>query len=160
MQTFISFIHEDACIATPLAAFLKKNGYKVFLTADEWTLYAGEVWLDRIKKELSEAAIVLALFSPSSVSRPWIHFEAGGAWLSGKLMIPVCIGSFRVEDLRIPYSGIQSVHLSDYGSVYYLLRSMFRYKSDQRATMPPPVSATTDEIKALLEALSSYKDPA
>ncbi len=158
-QTFISFIHEDACIATPLAAFFKKNGHKVFLTADEWTLYAGEVWLDRIKKELGEADIVLALFSQSSVTRPWIHFEAGAAWLSGKLMIPVCIGSFRVEDLRIPYSGIQSVHLSDYGSVYYLLRSTFRHRTEPGATMVPPVSSTSDEMKALLEALSSYKDP-
>lgn len=159
-QTFISFIHEDACVATPLAAFLKKNGHKVFLTADEWTLYAGEVWLDRIRKELDEADIVLALFSQKSVSRPWIHFEAGAAWLSGKLMVPVCIGSFHVEDLRIPYSGIQSVQLSDYGSVYYLLRSMFRYRAEPGATMIPPVSSTTEEIKALLDALRSYKDPA
>lgn len=108
MSTFISFIHEDACVAKLLAAVLSKNGHEVFLSADEWTLYAGEIWLDRIKKALNEAEIVLALFSRRSVSRPWIHFEAGAAWLSGKLMIPVCVRAFNVEDLKIPYSGIQS----------------------------------------------------
>lgn len=157
-RTFISFVHEDSCVAQPLARFLGKSGYKVFLTADEWTLYAGEVWLSRIRKELSEAEIVLALFSSRSVTRPWIHFEAGAAWLSNKLLIPVCVGSFRVEDLRIPYSGIQSVHLTDYGSVYYLLRSMHQHGSEPGATMVPPVNAKTKELKELLEALSDYPD--
>lgn len=103
MQTFISFVHEDAGVAGPLAAYLRNNGYKVFHTADDWMLHAGEVWLCRIKKELSEAEIVLVLFSRRSVTRAWVHFEAGAAWLAGKLMIPICIGSLRVEDLPIQY---------------------------------------------------------
>jgi hypothetical protein len=154
--TFISFVNEDACIAQPLARFLGKNGFKVFLTADEWTLYAGELWLDRIRKELGEAEIVLALFSKRSVSRPWIHFEAGAAWLSNKLLIPVCVGSFRAEELPIPYRGIQSVHLTDYGSSYYLLRSMSRYCS---GSVPPPISSASEEVKELSLALSAYQDP-
>jgi hypothetical protein len=153
VRTFISFIHEDAGVARPLAAFLNHNGYKVFLTADEWMLYAGEIWLDRIRKELGEADIVLVLFSRRSATRPWIHFEAGAAWLSGKLMIPVCIGSLRVEDLPIPYNGIQALSLTDYDSAYYLLRSVHHYGHPDTTMVPPPNQETCN---ALLKAVGEY----
>lgn len=155
MQTFISFVHEDSCVAEPLSAYLRENGYKVFHTANEWMLHAGEIWLSRIKKELSEAEIVLVLFSRRSVTRPWVHFEAGAAWLAGKLMIPVCIGSLPAEDLPIQYRGIQAVTLTDYGSAYYLLRSMHYYGDPQTTMVPPP---SPDTCKRLLDALTAYSD--
>jgi len=155
VQTFISFVHEDAGVAEPLAAYLRNNGYKVFHTADDWMLHAGEVWLCRIKKELSEAKIVLVLFSHRSVTRAWVHFEAGAAWLAGKLMIPLCIGSLRVEDLPIQYRGIQAVMLRDYGSAYYLLRSMHHYGHSEGTMVPPP---SPDTCKQLLDALAAYSD--
>lgn len=156
MQTFISFVHEDACIAHPLATFLRKNGYQVFFTDDNWVLHAGEVWLNRIKQELTEAEIVLLLFSRRSVARPWIHFEAGAAWLSGKRMIPVCVGRFRVKDLPIPYNGLQAVSLTDYESAYHLLRSMHHYRSEPNATMVPPPN--DEACYQLLNILSTYAD--
>jgi hypothetical protein len=155
VQTFISFVHEDAGVAGPLAAYLRTNGHTVFHTADEWTLHAGKVWLCRIRKELNEAGIVLVLFSRRSVTRAWVHFEAGAAWLAGKLMIPICIGSLRLEDLPIQYRGIQAVALRDYGSAYYLLRSMHHYGHPETTMVPPPNPET---CKHLLEALGDYTD--
>lgn len=91
MSVFVSFVHQDSSVAKALADFLRKNGNEVFLTADDWLLYAGEVWLDRIREELARADVVVTLISQRSIGRPWIHFEAGAAWLSGKLLIPVAL---------------------------------------------------------------------
>lgn len=157
LNTFISFVHEDACVARAVGDLLGQHGCNVFLTADEWALYAGEIWLDRIRRELSAAEIVIVLFSRRSVGRPWIHFEAGAAWLTDKMMIPVCIGSFMVEELPVPYSGIQAVALKDYGSIYYVLRSIHHRFARQGATTPPP--PTPESCGALLTALGQYLDP-
>jgi hypothetical protein len=95
---FISYVHEDHEIAKSLASFLREPEccnpplgasvppatYSVFFTGDDWLLYAGEIWLQRIREELTAAKVLLSLFSPYSVERSWVHFEAGAAWLSNK----------------------------------------------------------------------------
>ncbi len=138
---FISYVHEDHQIAQSLARFLREPEccnppvgasvpavtYNVFFTGDDWLLYAGEIWLQRIREELAAAKVLLSLFSPHSVQRSWVHFEAGAAWLADKAVIPVCVGGLTVKDLPIPYSGIQGVTLSDCSSAYYLLRSIWKH---------------------------------
>ena len=150
-EIFISYIHEDHAVATGLAGFLGHHGYKdVFFTGNDWLLYAGEVWLARIRQELTAAKVVLSLFSPASVTRPWVHFEAGAAWLTDKVLIPVCIRGFTIDDLRIPYSGIQAITLTDSGSAYYLLRSLSKHLRPD-TTAPPPF-AQSDEGWRILES--------
>src|SRR2546427_10069321 len=87
---FISFIHEEQQVALAIQEMLRSRlsaDRAVFLSADDWQIHAGEVWLDRIKQELAEATVVLLLLSPASVGRPWVNFEAGAAWLAGKFVI-------------------------------------------------------------------------
>jgi len=89
-DVFISFIHEEhkvaSCLQQLLRAQFSKN--KVFLSSDEWQIHAGDQWLEKIKAELGPAKVVILMLSPGSVSRPGGNFEAGGAWLSGKVIIP------------------------------------------------------------------------
>lgn len=93
-RVFISFIHEEKDVATAVQKLIEKKlqGEKVFLSSDQWQVYAGEIWLDRIKDELNSAKVVVLLLSKMSVERPWVNFEAGAAWLSGKVIIPACYG--------------------------------------------------------------------
>jgi hypothetical protein len=52
------------------------------------------------------------MLSKASVSRPWINFEAGAAWLADKAVIPACFGGL-TKGTRVPkpYSGIQALDL-------------------------------------------------
>jgi len=122
-EVFISFIHEEERIAKAVHRFLKKKLEKnVFLSSDKWQVFAGELWLDRIRQELSSAKVVILLISHKSVLRPWVNFEAGAAWLTNKAVIPVCFADMSKEELPKPYSGIQAVSLRT--EAYYLLTSV------------------------------------
>src|SRR5947208_1192213 len=106
-EIFISFIHEDEFVATAVRNFLMEEldmHSEVFMSSDQWKIYAGEKWLDRIIAELSGAKVVILLLSKASVERPWVNFEAGGAWLANKVIIPACFGGISKGNLPKPYS--------------------------------------------------------
>ena len=154
---FISYIHEDHDIAAGIGELLRSEGCKnVFFTGNEWLLYAGEVWLERIREELTSAKVVLCLFSPCAMGRPWVHFEAGAAWLTNKVLIPVCIRGLKREELRIPYAGIQGVTLVDSSSAYYLLRSICEHlPMEQGFPVPPPFGGDNPAWLKLQSALKA-----
>ena len=156
-DVFISFIHEEERIAQTVQVYLKKHLQRhlaqgVFVSADDWQVFAGEIWLDRIEQELREARVVILMLSPQSVQRPWINFEGGAAWLAHKAVIPVCFHDLTKGQMPKPYSGIQSLDLPD--DLYYLLRSVL-HQLDPNASPPPPPPYFNDyqdeEIKAALE---------
>ncbi|HEX8116173.1 MAG TPA: toll/interleukin-1 receptor domain-containing protein [Pyrinomonadaceae bacterium] len=111
---FISHIREEAGVARALRLCILeefKNKYPVFISSDKRLLLAGELWLERIREELESAKIVVLLLSTKSLGRPWVNFEAGGAWLTKKALIPACFGELRKKDLPKPYSDIQAIKL-------------------------------------------------
>jgi hypothetical protein len=134
-QVFISFIHEEQAVAVAVQRLLERRlgGAEVFLSADEWQVRAGEIWLERVQAELQPATVVILMLSSQSVGRPWVNFEAGAAWLAGKVIIPVCYGGLSPGTLPKPYSGIQAVNLRDGG--YYLVRSVAYHLG---RVAPPP----------------------
>lgn len=153
-NVFISFIHEEASIATAVQKLIEmKLGQKAFLSSDQWQIYAGEVWLDRIRAELTSAKVVVLLLSLTSVKRPWVNFEAGAAWLmADKAIIPVCYGGLTKDTLPKPYSGIQALNLRQEG--YYLVKSVAHYLGH----FPPPPTENEDylpgrELHNALDAL-------
>jgi len=135
-HVFISFIHEEAEVATALKHLVQINvqGKDVFLSADQWQVFAGEIWLDRIRAELSEARVVILLMSPRSAVRPWVNFEAGAAWLAGKAVIPACFNGLTKSTLPKPYSGMQALDLPE--ESYYLVASVAYHLN---VLVPPPV---------------------
>jgi len=154
-EVFISLIYEEQRIAQAVQGYLKENlkdlgRPDVFLSADDWQVFGGEVWLDRIKQELREARVVILMLSSRSVQRPWINFEAGAAWLADKAVIPVCFGGLTKGNMPKPYSGIQGLDLP--GDAYYLLRSV-RHHLDSRGLPPPPPLLEDFELQDIEAAL-------
>ncbi len=147
-DVFISFIHEEQEVASAVQDLLrdqlKQN--KIFLSSDEWQIYAGEQWLDRITKELAPAKVVVLMLSPRSVQRPWVNFEAGGAWLTGKAIIPACFNGLTKGNLPKPYSNIQALDLP--GDAYYLVRSVSHHLG---SLIPPPPFFIGDKAMEKLE---------
>jgi hypothetical protein len=152
---FISYIHEEERAAKAVQGFLKtkfENQQKAFLSGDHWQIFAGEVWLDRIRDELNSSKVVLLMLSTKSVKRPWVNFEAGAAWLTNKAVIPVCFGGLRKDRLPKPYSGMQALDLFEEAG--YLLQSVAHHLSLLGG--PVPTDETTDRaFKVLRDALSS-----
>ncbi len=147
-QVFISFIHEEEEFASCIKTFIEStlgNEAKAFLSSDKWAIYAGDLWLDRILKELREAKVVVAMLSPESVKRPWVNFEAGAAFIREDCkLVPVCFNGLTKEDLPKPYSSIQAVDLMSVDDQYYLIRSI-KHHLGMRALDPlPPLQSLGD----------------
>ena len=139
MSVFISFIHEEERVASAVQALLREklnNEFRVFLSADRWQMRAGEVWLDRIRAELTEARVIVSLLSPRSIARPWVNFEAGAAWLGNKPIIPACFGGLERANLPKPYSDFQALDLRQHH--YELVRDTLRWLTDDGRIPPIP----------------------
>ena|ERR1700687_1843645 len=165
-DVFISFIHEEERVARAVQALLRANldaDHQIFLSADDWQIHAGEVWLDRIKQELDEARVLLLLLSLASVGRPWVNFEAGAAWLTGKAVLPVCFGGLTKEALPKPYSVFQALNLRE--DYYYMVRSVHHWieQGRQYVRLPPipilPRDQTVVHLHAELDRLEGGAEP-
>jgi hypothetical protein len=146
-EIFISFIHEEERYAQAIQRFLREalpeSKLDVFVASDKWAIYAGEEWLDRIFQELKSAKVVLLILSQDSVTRPWVNFEAGAAWLKPAIVIPVCIENMTKDNLPKPYSSLQAVELEKPDDQDYLISSICHHlKYD------PPLSDVKTRILA------------
>ncbi len=149
-DVFISFIHEEEAVAKAVQDILKHHlGTKAFMSADDWQIFAGEIWLERIKGELEEAKVLLLMLSEASVARPWINFEAGAAWLTGKAIVPVCFKGLVKSTLPKPYSSIQALDIPD--DAYYLVRSVSHHLG--KGPPPEPFPLDGPEERMLAEAI-------
>ena len=142
-EVFISFIHEQEDYAKAVKTFIRQTIGEaiegVFLASDKGTVYAGELWFDRIVQELKAAKVVISLLSKKSVSRPWVNFEAGAAWFKeDTALIPVCFRGVTKGDLPKPYSSLQALDLDNYADQYYLVSSVAHYLNIIQPTPPPP----------------------
>jgi hypothetical protein len=133
-EIFISHIHEDKMAADAISRFLNSklhsakppsSGSKVFLSDNQFQVRLGDDWLSKIHSALNSSKVVVALFSEVALVRPWVHFEAGGAWFSERRLIPICLGNLHPSDLPKPYSNIQGCNLHDSGAPYYLYETIY-----------------------------------
>jgi hypothetical protein len=159
-QVFISFVHEDQQVAAAVQEYLSSKlslAEHVFLSSDNWQIFAGETWLDRIKAELTAAKVVVLMLSKRSVGRPWVNFEAGAAWLSNKVVIPACYGNLTKDLLPKPYSGIQALNLRD--ETYYLLSSVAHHLGKTPPPQPSIIAAVANAAAKEKSPLEQMTDP-
>src|SRR5262245_44800720 len=111
---FVSHISTEA----PIAALLKKiiaddfiRIVDLFASSDVTGIQAGDAWLDAIKTAIADSAAVLVLCSGTSIHRPWVQFEIGAAWATGKRIIPVCHSGMTMADLPMPLSSLEALEL-------------------------------------------------
>jgi hypothetical protein len=153
---FISFIHEDEKVADGVKAFLDEKlgiNSKVFLASDKWAIHAGEDCWKEFKEESASAKVVVLLLGKESISRPWVNFEAGAAWLTEKAIIPACFGDLQKGALPKPYSNLQALSLEDFDGPYHLVTSIYHDLKSDRVT-PPPFSPRDRHIVALRNVLA------
>jgi len=85
----------------------------VFCSSDPLDLPLGTKWPEEIQKALKESDILFVLATSRSLSRPWVWFEAGTFWFTGKKVIPLCIGEIKKDKLPTPLYGLVGLNLND-----------------------------------------------
>lgn len=124
MNIFISHIHEEFEIAKAIRFELKRcfgSQVDLFLAED---IPLGSNWFDEIRVKLSEADLILALFSPQAAERPWINIEAGYGIMANKKVIPICCLELRKPDLPVVYLLQQAMSIDDENDVDRLLEGI------------------------------------
>jgi hypothetical protein len=115
VRIFVSHINGEAPIAVLLKRFIEQTlpGVSVFVSSDVRDLTPGNRWLNSIEAALREADLVIVICSRASLSRPWINFETGCAWINGLKIVPVCHSGQRLHQLPYPFSELQALQLED-----------------------------------------------
>ena len=103
-DVFISYAKEDRDFAVRLSRAFEAIGWSVWW---DRKLFVGESFDLTIERELSQAKIVVVLWSRLSVSRPWVRNEARYAAERG-VLAPATIDNVR---LPLEYSDKQSANL-------------------------------------------------
>ncbi len=115
MNLFLSHIASEGLIALVLKEWIQKifgGRIKVFVSSDIRNITAGDIWLNNVDQALSKAKILLVLCSPSSVNRPWVNFETGGAWIKRIPVIPLCHSGQLAGSLPTPLSFFQGLDIN------------------------------------------------
>lgn len=89
IRVFISHSHEDHMLSEAVAALLKDTlGLRdddILNTSQSSTgLRAGSMVFEQLSQAMGSADVCLVLITPASGERPWIQFEAGGAYFGHK----------------------------------------------------------------------------
>jgi hypothetical protein len=113
---FVSHISAEAELAQTLKKHLAHDflgSFDVFVSSDRETIRAGSKWLETLSNALQQATALIVLCSEESVRRPWVNFEAGGGWVRGIPVIPVCHSGMTPSELPVPLNMLQAVEVGD-----------------------------------------------
>lgn len=111
LRVFISHSNTDMVLARKLRNLLfQRANAQIFMAED---LSAGEGWETKLRQNLTEADVVLALLTPSSVDSQWVLHEIGAAWALHKLIIPVISRRDVLNKMPISLQDAQAIELND-----------------------------------------------
>lgn len=120
---FVSHAATDAAVAALFKEDIEKHFLglcDIFVSSSLDSISAGQEWLATIKDNLSRCSILLGLLSPAALSRPWVYFEFGAGWIRNIPTIPICHSGLSRDDLPVPISVMQAIHLTEEGHLKHL----------------------------------------
>lgn len=113
-SVFLSHAASDRDAATILREQLvaSRPDMRVFVASRPEDIRADEDWLPVIQREIRNADAYCVLLTPSSNNRPWVWFETGAAWMSGKKWVIARL-ALTAEEVPLSMSIRQSYSLED-----------------------------------------------
>lgn len=97
-DVFISYARDDRGLAEPIKQRLESFGLSVFFDIDG-AIDAGDAFPQRISDAIKDSHVVLAIWTPTSLSREWCRREAFQARQMGTL-VPVALRQIGPTDLK------------------------------------------------------------
>jgi hypothetical protein len=126
---FLSYAREDRAAADRLVSMIKEalGDIEIFQdrsasTFADRTIPPGD-WLASIRRELQRCDLVVALVTERYLKSQWLHSEAGGAVLFGKIAIPICFYPVEPSILPSPLS-TQSAYVSSSEGLLDFVRAL------------------------------------
>ena len=124
---FVSHTAAEAGLAIALKDAIETafpDKIRVFVSSDERDLRPGDRWLQEIDDALVNSGALLVVCSPFAITRPWIHFESGCAWIRRVPVIPVCHSGLKKSDLAPPLSSFQGLTLEEADFAQRLMKAL------------------------------------
>ncbi len=120
LDIFVSHLTIESKLAELLKGHLQRDFIgllRVFVSSDKASIPVGAKWLDDVMSALRSARMQIVLCSEQSVTRPWINFEAGAAYLRGIQVVPFCHSGLTTAQLPVPLSASQGIDAGDADSL-------------------------------------------
>lgn len=126
MQIFISHAAANSHVAQELSKAIESasESVKTFVASRPGDIRADENWLREIERALKEADAYVVLLTPESILRPWVNFESGAAWFSGRKLIFVRTQSLSIEEIPLPIKSRQIYLLDDAKQLYAVFQAL------------------------------------
>lgn len=128
-QVFLSYDSAESEVAEGLKRIIENSflgGIKVFVSGSFDDVPLGSRWLDNIAQCLRASNVLLVLCSSSSVTRPWVNFEAGGGWVRDIPIVPICYLGVDCRTLPQPLSFFQAIDFDNPRFLRSLLHALCR----------------------------------
>ena len=152
-KIFISHIKEEEEFAKVVKQCLDAafgQSVEVFVAADPEGIKEGADWLKAISDSLETADLMLVLCSKTSVSRPWINFESGAAWVRRIPLIPLCHSYMEPHSLPLPLNTLQAARIDNPEGVSSLIKTIKTYADK--------LSLNDDVNDAIKNMISNYHE--
>ncbi|MEM7760598.1 MAG: toll/interleukin-1 receptor domain-containing protein [Cyanobacteria bacterium P01_A01_bin.40] len=146
----------------------------IFLSTND--INSGASWVEIHSQWLTEADVGILCLTSDNINNPWISFEAGALYSSGKTLIPFLL-DLSSADLDLPLAALQTVSFSKFGiksilqelnrrldnpqKPEYISRVVDKLWSDflkEIKSIPPPSKETNLEKDTLGTGLKSERD--
>jgi TolB-like protein len=141
-SVFLSYDHEDAALAAPIAAALERAGHSVWWDRH---IHGGAEFQTEIENAVQQADAVVVLWSGRSIKSAWVRDEAAEGRDQGKL-VPVLL-----EPVKPPmgFRQYQTIDLSDRrrASGVAQLDELLRAVTKMSAAAPSQLSASPAVLK-------------
>ena len=134
LPIFISHASEDAVLASSIQSLIeaalrrRPSERLVFRSTDVTAIEGGADWYDAIIKALRQSRICLSLLTPTSVYKPWVIYESGGAYAiyrqKAQRLIAVCAAGITPDLVPSPLKRLQTRRLYDPGDLEQLLKEL------------------------------------
>lgn len=115
-KVFISHVHVEKEIAIAFKELIEDaflGMIETFVSSDGESIRMGRDWLREIDTALTDCVLEIILSSPTSVTRPWINFEAGAGWIRKIPVVPLCHAGLVRDNLPSPLGSLQSANATD-----------------------------------------------
>ena len=159
MKIFISHSSQDSELAGKLAKLFQLSfslpPEEIRCTSvDGYRLPVGTDTDQRLRQEVKQSKLFLAVITPTSIRSSYVLFELGGRWCTEMPMFPVLGRGATTSCLEGPLSGINALDLQHRKQVLQLLEDM----ANELGTNMASLSSIDEEIEAVWEAAKSVAD--
>jgi hypothetical protein len=124
---FISHVTEEGELAALLKDLVNDSFLDLidmFVSSDGERIRKGTGWFDEVTNALDRCELQIIVCSPISISRPWINFEAGAAWIRGVPVIPLCHSGMEPSKLPVPYNLRQATNATTVADLEGIFRQL------------------------------------